>query len=247
MGSKLARYLTHPKGRDDRAATGEHPEGKAEDAGTRGQLAVQRYAAVERSEERVYVPPRETCRLQVLECRDVRLPVLRTDPHCGCSRHHFERTELIPEGGRIGEERWDERLRVTQGVGEDALLRSPVDDHTRVEAPEVERFVVEVPPCDRIRRKVNLEAPVEQKPLLLVSPHSATDTVRRLEDGDLGSAFSEYLCAGKAGQSGPDDNDLHTRESVAHNSEDTVVALTKGDSIYGCYRTPAVLCVRHRA
>src|SRR5918995_477094 len=121
MGSKLARYLTHPKSRDDRAATGEHPEGKAEDVGAGGQPAVQRYAAVERPEERVYVPPRETCRLQVLECRSICLSVLRTcvDPHRRCSGHHFERTELIPERGRIGKERWDEILRVTQGVGED--------------------------------------------------------------------------------------------------------------------------------
>src|ERR687897_1763481 len=65
-GGELARNLTHPQGRDDRAASGEHLESKAEDAGTGGQLAVQHYAAVERPEERVYVSPRETRCLRII-------------------------------------------------------------------------------------------------------------------------------------------------------------------------------------
>src|SRR5215204_492896 len=135
------------------------------------------------------------------------------------SGHYFERAELVPERGRIGEKRWEERLRVAQGVGEDAHLWSLADDRPRVEGPEVERLIVQVPPRDRIRREVHLEAPVEQEPVPLVGPHAAADVIRRLEDGDLRSAFSEYLCTGEAGQPGPDYNSFHTRESVTHNSQ----------------------------
>src|SRR5215207_2641000 len=179
MGRELARYLTHPQGWNDRPSGSEYPEGEAYDAGAGSQLAVKHYAPVERPEERVYVPSRESCHLQMLQCRRIRLTVLRTctDPHLSRSRHHVERTELIPEGGRVGEERWDERLRVAQGIGEDALLRSLADDHTRIEAPEVERLVVQVPPRDGIRREVHLETPVEQEPVVLVGPHAAADPV----------------------------------------------------------------------
>ena len=91
--------------------------------------------------------------------------------------------------------------------------------------------MVEVPPCDGVRGEVNLEAPVEQESVPSVGTHAAADAVRRLEDGDLGSTFSKYLCAGEAGQAGPDDNRFHTRESVAHNSEDQVTALTRGANV----------------
>ena len=108
-----------------------------------------------------------------------------------------------------------------------------VNDRTRIKDPEVERLVVEMPLRYRIGREVHLEAPVEQEPLPLVGPHAAADVVRCLEDGDLSSTFPQHLCAGEAGQTGPDDNSFHTRESVAHNSEDTVIALTHLETISG--------------
>src|SRR5215207_10049147 len=106
MGCELAWYLTHPQGRHDRAAAGEHPEGEAEHAGAGSQLAVQRYAAVERPEERVYVSLRETGRLQVLErrCISTAVSFASANAHGRSSRHQIKRAELVPERGRIGEE-----------------------------------------------------------------------------------------------------------------------------------------------
>jgi hypothetical protein len=86
-----------------------------------------------------------------------------------------------------------------------------------------------VPSRDRIGGEVHLETPVEQKPVMLVSAHTTTDAVRRLEDGDFDSSFSKYFCAGEAGQPGPDDDGFHTRESVTHKSGDQVTALTQGE------------------
>ena len=65
---------------------------------------------------------------------------------------------------------------------------------------------------------------------MLVRAHTATDAVRRLEDGDLDSSFSQHFCAGEAGQPGPDDDGFHTRESVTHNLRDQVTALTPGEA-----------------
>src|SRR5215207_9064854 len=104
--------------------------------------------------------------------------------------------------------------------------------------------MVQMPLCDRIRREVHLEAPVKEEPVSLVRPHATTDAVGRLEDGDLHVMLSEYLCTGEAGQPGPDNDSFHTRESVTHNSEETVIPLTKRDSTYGCYRNPAAPCFR---
>jgi hypothetical protein len=84
-----------------------------------------------------------------------------------------------------------------------------------------------VPPGSGIRRKVHLETPVEQKSVLYIGPHATADVIRRLEDGDLRPTFSEYFCADEASQPGPDNNGFHTRESVTHNSEQTVIALTR--------------------
>ena len=63
---------------------------------------------------------------------------------------------------------------------------------------------------------------------MLIRAHTATNAVRCLEDSDLDSSFSQYLCAGEAGQPGPDDDGFHTRESVTHNLRNHVTALTLG-------------------
>ena len=85
----------------------------------------------------------------------------------------------------------DERLRVAKGSERTSSLLPRGRSH-QSRTREVPCSHSQMPPRDRVGRKVHLEAPVEQESVVLVGAHAAY-AVRRLEDGDLGSTFSEYL------------------------------------------------------
>ncbi len=74
--------------------------------------------------------------------------------------------------------------------------------------------MVEVAAGRRVCREVHLETSVEQKALLFVGAHPASDAVGRLEDDDFRPSLVQHFCAGEASQTSPDDYYLHRLKSL---------------------------------